>query len=94
MMDMPKVLDCGVEMCSYNREKKCRAMAINVGGSGPICEAFVKTSAKCGTSDVIGGVGACKVKDCMFNDCLQCTASGIDVEWHGTQAMCDTFKLR
>lgn len=94
MIEMPKVVDCGMEMCAYNKEKKCHVLAINVGGSVPICEAFVKAAVKCASSEIIGGVGACKMKDCQFNECLMCAASGIHVQSSGSQAMCDTYKLR
>ena len=94
MTEMPKIRECDVKMCGYNKEDKCHAMAINVGGSGPICDAFVEATAKCGETEIIGGVGACKVKDCRFNDCLMCSAAGIDVKWYGSQAMCETFKKR
>lgn len=69
-------------------------MAINIGGSGPICDAFAKETAKCGSNEVIAGVGACKIKNCQFNDCLMCTAPGINVELHSSQALCATFKPR
>lgn len=94
MIEMPKVIECDAKMCAYNKEKRCRVLAINVGGSGPICEAFVKTTPKCAAKDIMAGVGACKVKECKFNGCLMCGASGINVQWDGSQAMCDTFKLR
>ncbi len=91
---MPKIMDCSVEACAYNREKKCHALAINVGGSGPICDAFVSASAKCAQDDVLGGVGACKVKSCKFNDCLMCSAPGISVHTSDRQALCNTFEAR
>jgi|WetSurMetagenome_2_1015567.scaffolds.fasta_scaffold40242_4 hypothetical protein len=94
MMKMSEILDCDVEQCAHNKDEKCNALAINVGGSGPVCHAFVKAAAKCVQPAVTAGVGACKMKDCEFNDCLSCTASGIDVHWRNGQAICDTYKLR
>jgi len=94
MTEMPKIMGCDADMCGYNKEGMCHTIAINVGGSGPICDAFVESVPKCGGTENIGGVGACKIKNCQFNDCLMCTASSIDVKWHGSQAMCETFKKR
>ena len=68
--------------------------AVNVGGSGAICDAFIETASKCGPNDLVGGVGACKVTECKFNDCLECSAPGINIKWNGSNAMCNTFKRR
>lgn len=94
MMKMPEVIDCTMEICAYNKGKKCHALAINVGGSGPICEAFIKAAAKCASDEITGGVGACKIKDCQFNECLMCAAPGIHMKSSGSQVICDTFRSR
>jgi hypothetical protein len=91
---MPKIKRCDVEMCGHNKDGLCYALAINVGGSGPICAAFAKTSTKCEGRKTIGGVGACKTTDCRFNDCLMCSAPEIGVGWHESNATCGTFSKR
>jgi len=94
MMQMSEILGCNVSQCAYNRDNKCHAMAINVGGTSPLCDAFTETVAKCGDTQINGSVGSCKLKDCRFNDCLMCTATGIRVKWDNNQAMCETFAPR
>ncbi len=91
---MPLVTECVVGSCSYNKDRICHAFAINVGGSGPICDAFVSASIKCTGNNGMGGVGACKTKSCKFNDCLMCAAPDIHVQLSGSQAVCSTFKER
>ena len=44
--------------------------------------------------DPIGSVGACKVKDCKFNQSLECSAPKISVATHSDHADCMTYKLR
>jgi len=92
---MPKVLDCAVMECSYNRNKECHAMAITVGSGGhPMCDTLIKSSQKGGIMDMTGGVGACKESDCKFNTSLECSASGIHVGLHMDHADCSTFAMR
>lgn len=93
-MKMPRVIDCSVTDCAYNSNSMCHAMAITVGSSTPLCDTFFKKERKGGAMDVIGGVGACKVESCKFNDSFECTADGIHVARHADKAECDTFSPR
>lgn len=95
MMEMPKVLECLMDECAYNKEKKCHAMAITVGGGMcPLCDTFMKTVKKGGVADMIGTVGACKVENCQLNTSLECNAGGIRVVLHNQHAECATFKAK
>jgi hypothetical protein len=91
---MPRIIDCQVTDCAYNSDKMCHAMAITVGDASPFCDTFLKKEQKGGALDVIGGVGACKVERCKFNDSLECSADGIHVGRHADSAQCDTFSPR
>jgi uncharacterized protein DUF1540 len=94
-ISMPKILDCMVMDCSYNKNKECHAMAITVGSGGhPMCDTFVKLSQKGGVMDMMGGVGACREAGCKFNQALECSASGIHVGRHADHADCSTFTSR
>jgi hypothetical protein len=93
-MEMPIIIDCDVSECAYNSENICHAMAITVGDSAPLCDTFLRKDQKGGAMDVIGGVGACKVDSCKFNQSLECSADGIHVGRHADQARCDTFSPR
>ena len=91
-MTMPKVLDCEVTDCAYNRNKECHTMAITVGAHEcPFCDTFYKSAQKGGAPDMMGGVGACRESDCRFNKSLECTASGIHIGLHEGHADCKTF---
>ncbi len=92
--EMSKVTSCNVKDCSYNNDVLCGARAINVGGSGAICNAFVHMNVKCAGEEIESGVGACKMNDCRYNDCLICSAPGVDIGMNGSQAMCNTFAVR
>lgn len=89
-MEIPKVLACSVKECSYNSEKQCHALAINVGGHHPACDTFTNSSMKAGSVDNLG-VGACKVSKCKYNRSLECSAPGITVGHHENHADCKTY---
>jgi len=93
--NMPKILDCKMNECSYNKGSKCHAMAITVGDSMcPECDTFIKASRKGGIEDMTGSVGACKMESCRFNDALECSASEIHVGRHSDHAECSTFAAK
>ena len=69
MADMPRILDCSVTDCSYNKEKNCGATAITVGYS----------TVKGGLAKADTFVGACQKADCTHNEALECTAASISV---------------
>ena len=100
-MEMPKIDQCNVKLCSYNSLGKCRAMAITVGTptascerAHPKCDTFIQASRRGGQAGAIAQVGACHEECCAYNTLLACTASGISVGMHGVHADCMTFKVR
>ena len=91
-MQMPKVLACSVLECSYNKDKECHTMAINVGGGKhPACDTFTSMSRKGGDVASTAGIGACRVSECKYNRSLECSAPGITVGHHENHADCKTF---
>ncbi len=95
-MNMPKVLDCNMTDCSYNKDKICHALAITVGDAAcPACDTYAKMMKKGGAMDTTGSVGACKVENCKLNQSLECTAmNGIHVAQHSGHPDCSTFSPR
>lgn len=93
---MSKISACDLTSCSYNQGKQCHAMAITVGGpeACACCDTFVHASHKGGVADMTGGVGACKVESCSFNNLLECSAPAINVGHHQNHADCKTFQSR
>lgn len=92
MMEMPEVSDCQVEMCAYNTDGKCHAMAITIGDTvHPKCDTYVETGTKGGDLDSIAGVGACKVCSCVHNMGLECQATTISVGYQQGEVDCLTF---
>lgn len=95
--EMAKILGCDVMDCSYNKHNACHTMAITVGGAAdacPMCDTYVHSSLKGGILDMQGGVGACKVEGCTFNDALECSAGSIKVGKHNGHPDCKTFAPR
>ena len=78
MADMPRILDCSVTSCSYNKEKSCGAAAITVGYSTS-CTTFIPLTVKGGLAKSETFVGACQKADCAHNNALECTAASISV---------------
>ena len=70
MADMPRILDCSVTDCSYNKEKNCGAAAITVGYSTS-CTTFIPLTVKGCLAKADTFVGACQA--------LECTAASISV---------------
>ncbi len=91
MADMPRILDCSVPDCSYNKEKSCGAAAITVGYSTS-CTTFIPLTVKGGLAKSETFVGACQKADCVHNSALECTAAAISVG-AGT-ADCLSFEAR
>ncbi|WP_136516191.1 DUF1540 domain-containing protein [Geomonas edaphica] len=92
---MVKITSCNVTQCAYNKHNSCHTLAITVGGPSdacPECDTFMQGSQKGGIMDVQGGIGACKVENCSYNQSLECTASAVDVGMHESHPDCFTYK--
>ena len=79
MADMPRILDCSVTSCSYNKDKNCGAAAITVGYSTS-CTTFIPLTVKGGLATAKPFVGACQKADCVHNSALECTADCLSFE--------------
>ncbi len=86
----PKIIDCIMSDCSYNRNKACHATAVTVGGPHPKCDTFLKAPRKGGVKKA-GVVGACKITECCYNESFECSASGIHMGIHQNHADCSTY---
>ena len=93
MKGMPPVSKCDVSQCFYNKDKACRAPAINVGRDHPACDTFI-TNGGHGGFNGTGSVGACHVDHCRFNQGLLCTAQAVSVGQHAGHADCATYERR
>lgn len=95
-VDMSKIQSCDMTDCSYNVENQCRTVAITVGNSrNALCDTFLGHSRKGGISSLTGGVGACKMEACRYNEDFECSADpGIKVAAKGGRAQCATFAQR
>lgn len=95
-MNMPKVSECEMSECSYNRQGQCHALAITIGNSGtPRCDTFCTSPTEGGEANATAGVGACKTTSCVFNSNLECSAPSIRVSrLSRNEADCATYKSR
>lgn len=93
-MEMSKILDCDAIDCTYNKEKKCHTLGVNIGSGEPLCDTFMHSEKKSGYDDIVGGIGSCKTENCTFNSSLECTASGIHMHKMGSHVDCTTFKMK
>ncbi len=95
--NMSSIKSCEVTDCSYNKHNSCHTLAITVGGPGdacPMCDTFISAAQRAGIPDVQGGVGACRVESCSYNDSLECSAPSISVTRHSGHPDCATFRPR
>jgi hypothetical protein len=90
---MPRILDCSVEVCSYNKDNACSAAAITMGSSpAASCTTFIPLGVRGGLDRVTAFVGACSKADCVFNDNLECSAEAVRVG--ADSAQCLTYQAR
>lgn len=75
---LPRITDCAVSSCSYNKEKSCGAAAVTIGYA-QTCTTFIPLTVKGGLEDASTFVGACQMADCTHNSGLECTAAAISV---------------
>lgn len=93
MTPMPRITQCQVTQCAYNRELVCHALAITVGDDDhPRCDTFFEFTRPGGDPEAVGAVGACKVTSCAYNKSLECSAPNIQVGPKADQADCLTFR--
>ncbi|MEW5895647.1 MAG: DUF1540 domain-containing protein [Candidatus Omnitrophota bacterium] len=93
--EMSRIISCDAIQCAYNTNRQCHTVGITVGdGKCPLCDTALKADQKGGISDMTGGVGACKVAICEYNESLECTAPGINVCMHEDHPECCTFEQR
>jgi hypothetical protein len=91
-MDMPRVNECQVESCVYNKQRSCHALAITVGNARLAhCDTFFTAPAEGGDPSAMAGVGACKMADCRHNTRFECQAPSIEVGMTKDAAGCLTF---
>ena len=91
-MDMPQVKKCNAEMCAFNKNHACHALAITVGDQHAArCDTFWDRGTEGGDVREIGRVGACKMEDCEYNHDLCCTAPGIEVRYNNEGPVCVTY---
>ena len=94
-IDIPLVEECSINDCAYNVSNKCHAKAITIGdGVHPGCDtSFLQQSKHARDTNIIAGVGACKVTGCAFNSDLECSADSINVGMAGGGSInCLTYK--
>ncbi len=92
-LEMPKVLNCSVEACSYNHADACAAAAVTITSSpAASCATFIPLSVKGGLDRVTSFVGACSKADCSHNDSLECTAEAVRIG--AGSAECLTYSAR
>ena len=92
---MPPIEQCEEKDCAFNRNSKCHAIAIQVGGPNdprPNCDTFFRTKTECGKEEICAGVGSCKVLTCKFNELLECLAPLVNVQVYNGRAECATYR--
>ncbi len=91
---MPKVETCDATDCAYNVEGVCHTMAINVAGPTPTCNTYTPGESKAGIEFIVAGVGSCSMKDCVYNEHLECTQENVHIAGKGDQTLCNSYTQR
>lgn len=90
-MTLPIISTCSVEGCSYNHDHDCHAAAITILHDSAACATYYHDGVK-GGFDIKGTVGACQRTDCVHNEMLECTASGVEIGYGADNADCLTYQ--
>ena len=99
-------LKCGVENCTYNKERLCSKGDIMVGGkfadssASTCCDSFHERKGDSYTSSVSHPSKTisidCEAVKCIYNDDYRCQASHVDIKGSAasssTETICATFK--
>ena len=99
-------LKCGVENCSYNKDKCCCKGDIMVGGkhadccNDTCCESFAQKRDDSYTSSLEHPCRTisidCEACDCMYNKNYKCHAEYVNISGNGAsesgQTVCNTFR--
>ena len=94
-IDVPVVIRCSIEGCSYNSNNNCHAKAITIGnGETPLCDTLLCDEKEVQEKNILAGVGACKVSQCRFNNDLECIADDISVGSENDNVRCMTYALQ
>lgn len=94
---MSKISACDQTDCAYNKHNACHTLAITVGGvedECAMCDTYMNSPKRGGVEDATGGVGACKVDDCKFNESFECNAGSIKVAPHQGHPDCTTYQSK
>ena len=93
MAELPKVLDCSVDACAYNKDNACATGAVTIAGKADAsCATFIPLNIKGGLDRVSAFVGACVKDDCAHNEHLECTAASVRIG--ADDAECLTYAAR
>ncbi len=94
LVEMPEVMQCEADQCSYNVGRMCHARGITVGDMQQhLCDTMWKTKQHTQRREG-AGVGACRSANCIHNEDLECQADGINVTLSGGIAHCGTFAMQ
>ena len=90
---MTKIISCNVKVCSYNMNNQCHTYGITIGEEKPICDTFINNDVKGGMDEITGGIGACKVISCKFNNNFECEHhEGIKIKMNESYADCISYR--
>jgi len=94
VLESVKISRCAAVKCAYNKGRMCHALAVTIGSSHQQCDTYMEDTQKGGVEGVIGTVGACHMKNCRFNEQLECAATEIEVGAHSQHGDCSTFQMK
>jgi hypothetical protein len=87
----PRITKCSMAECVYNIGRLCRAKYIYIGDDHQKCDDYSVTGNKIDENRIIGYVGSCLVKKCVFNNNELCGAESITVSRHKDHADCGMY---
>ena len=95
-LEITAVGQCSVSECAYKAQDRCHAKAITIGDANgpPCCDTMICGHGHTHATELLAGVGACKVESCAHNPDLECTADSIAVGYADEQAKCMTYLAR
>ncbi len=92
-MAAPRVGECHVTDCAFNRSEACHAFAVTISDAPnrARCDTFLNAAWPGGSDTEVAYVGACKVLTCRHNRKLGCAAKSVTIGYADCEPDCLTY---
>ncbi|MFA5866391.1 MAG: DUF1540 domain-containing protein [Actinomycetota bacterium] len=85
---------CEAEVCAYNQNGNCYAVAIEIGKDGASCESFTRSVMFNVSPHFLSQVSSCRMSGCASNRLSSCTRETVAIDGTPKGGICGDFSSR